>query len=73
MSHEAEAYMILWMYITMGAVILLSTLLVFAYIWFRREFKEDRKNTSDFTKLMIRLYEKEIEEREKIDKGGFGT
>lgn len=72
MSHEAEAYTVVLIYVLMGSVIVLSTLLVFAYIWFRHEFKF-RKDTSDFTKLMIRLYEKEIEEKERQDKGGFGT
>lgn len=68
MSSEAEAYLVVLVFVLLAAVILLSTFITFAYIWFKDFINENQT----FTRLMIDLYEKEREKNERQDEGGFG-
>lgn len=68
MSSEAEAYLVVLVFVLLAAVILLSTFITFAYIWFKDFINENQT----FTRLMIDLYEKEREKNERQDEGGTG-
>lgn len=60
-SSEAEAYLVVLVYVLLGAIVLLLSLLSFAYIWFRDYAQETR----EFIRLMIQLYEDEKQRNDK--------
>lgn len=66
-----EAWIIIAFFVLLGAVVVLSSILTFAYIWWKKH-RDEQYLTADFLKLMLTLYEKEREKNEKQDEGGMG-
>lgn len=69
MNPEAEALLIVYTYIAIATVVLFAGVVC----WVLVQLKRLLTNTNDFVKIMISLYEKEKEDNERQDGGGFGT
>lgn len=69
MSHEAEALLVIYFYLGIGFVLLVTVVIILVF----RQLKSVMSETSIFVKLMIGLYEQERQRQEKTEKGGFGT
>ena len=72
MSPEAEAYLIILVYVLIVTVPVLFAIIVYLLVTLKKKNDRDDQRT-EFERLMVQLYEIERLKNERQDEGGFGT
>ena len=72
MSPEAEAYLIILVYVLIVTVPVLFAIIVYLLVTLKKKNDRDDQRT-EFERLMVQLYEIERLKNERQGEGGFGT